>query len=455
MRVKTGAAIAVAVLTACCARSPAQISLSSAVDLALRSDPRIKLAQADVEKAQASLSEARDAFVPSVGANAGVGYSVGVPLSLPIIFSLSSQSLLFNFSQRDYLRAGHSGLRAATLALQEAHDAVAEDTVTTYLDLDNAERREAAMSQEYGYATRLVAIVQDRVDAGQDSRMELLRAKRTAAQIHLDQLHTEDNIATLTDHLGHLLGLPGKHFDTVSDSVPTMPTPESLNADAPVSFGVQAAVSTAVAKQDKANGDLRYRYLPQVAFGTTYSRISTDFTNYTDYYPAFRNNKSDNAYSIGLQLQLPIFDRAHQDRAHESVAEARRAHYEAEVQRDQFLEGRFKIRQSTGELSARADLAEIERDLAQEELDAVLIRIASPNGGPDQPQTTPKEEQNARIQERAKAVEVLDAQLQLIQAEVLLMRQTGTLSAWLRTALLVPGGSSASPTGVAANPAAH
>jgi outer membrane protein TolC len=380
---------------------------------------------------------------------------VGVPLSLPVIFSIASESLLFNFSQKDYVRAARAGLRSATLAMQEAHDTVAEDVVATYLELDNAERREAAMSEEYGYATRLIAIVQERLEGGQDSRMELLRAHRTAAQIHLQQLHNEDDIAVLTDHLGRLLGLPGNKFSTVPESIPAMPSLGSLTADAPESFGVQAAFADARAKQDKANGDLRYRYRPQMGFETKYSRISTDFTSYTDYYPAFKNNKSDNAYSVGVQIQLPIFDRAHQDRAHESVAEARRAHYEAEVQRNQFLEGRFKIRKSTDEISARADLAEIERDLAQEELNAVLIRLASPNGGPDQPQTTPKEEQNARIQERAKAVDVLDAQLELIHAKVMLLRQTGTLSAWLRTALLTPGASSTAPGAVSIAPGSH
>ena len=36
--------------------APAQISMSSAVDLALRNDPRIRMAQADVAKAQAALA---------------------------------------------------------------------------------------------------------------------------------------------------------------------------------------------------------------------------------------------------------------------------------------------------------------------------------------------------------------------------------------------------------------
>ncbi|HZL25478.1 MAG TPA: TolC family protein, partial [Acidobacteriaceae bacterium] len=88
----------------------AQISLSTAVDLTLRNSPKVKMARADVDKANAALAEAHDAYIPAITSSGGIGESAGVPLSLPVIFNISAQSLAFNFSQPDYVRAARAGI---------------------------------------------------------------------------------------------------------------------------------------------------------------------------------------------------------------------------------------------------------------------------------------------------------------------------------------------------------
>jgi hypothetical protein len=57
------------------------------------------------------------------------------------------------------------------------------------------------------------------------------------------------------------------------------------------------------------------------------------------------------------------------------------------------------------------------------------------SGNPDGPQMTPADEQNARIGEREKYLGVLDADYQLRQAEIHLLRQTGQLIQWLKSAV--------------------
>jgi len=47
---------------------------------------------------------------------------------------------------------------------------------------------------------------------------------------------------------------------------------------------------------------------------------------------------------------------------------------------------------------------------------------------------TPKDEQNALITERDKYLSVIDAGFQLRQAEIQLLRQTGELESWLKSA---------------------
>jgi outer membrane protein TolC len=417
----------------------AQISLSTAVDLALKNDPRVKMAQADVKKSEGALDEARAAFIPSFGVEGGYGKSTGAPLGLPTVFSFSSQSLIFNFSQRDNIRAAASSVRSAKLQLQEVQDQVSEDVVNTYISLDHAEQKQAAMKDETQAASRLTQIVQDRLDAGQDTKIELLRAQRTLAQIKLSALQAGDDVEVFNDHLSRVMGLPGTRLATVPQSIPPI-TPMDIKPDEqPVSFGVRSAFSNAQSKQEIAFGTDRYLYRPQVILVGNYSRLNTSpsQSNFLDYYPDFKG-KTNNDAAIAMQIQIPLFDRSRVARSREAAADAAHTLFEAQNQKSQFLEGRFKLRHSTEELMARSEVAGLDQQIAQEQLNTILIQLNSSGSDPNATQLTPKDEQNARLQERQRYVDLLQAQMDLREAQVNLMRQTGKLDDWLKQNSLSP-----------------
>ena len=126
-----------AIAASAVAPARAQISFTTAVGLALKSNPKILAAQADVDKTLAAVQQLRDAYIPNVVGGSGLGPpSYGFPLGQPSIFNITSQSLVFSYSQRDYLRAAHASLDAATLNLKDIRESVAEDTIVTYLALD-------------------------------------------------------------------------------------------------------------------------------------------------------------------------------------------------------------------------------------------------------------------------------------------------------------------------------
>jgi outer membrane protein TolC len=407
----------------------AQISFTTAIDLALRSNPKVLSAQADVDKERAQLAESRDAYIPTLIGASGLGYSYGFPLGQPTVFSLTSQSLLFNSSQRDFIRAARAGLEAANFALKDARQQVEEDTAVTYLSLDQAQKRKAAIAEEYAAATRLVSIVQARLDVGQDSTIELLRARRTSAQLHLLQIQADDDIDSYVDHLSRLTALPSANFEATTSGIPALASPEPSPTNLPDSPTILAAMANARAKQHQAFGDSRYLWRPQVAFFAQYSRFS-DINNYTEFYPTFNNF---NAVALGVQISFPMFDPVHQAKARQSLADASHAVQEATNVRNQVLESRLKLRHATSELAARAEVAAIDREIAQNQLDAVLIQLQAASSGTGA-QLTPKDEQNARIQERQKYLDLLDADLQLRQAQINLLRQNGQLEDWLKSA---------------------
>ena len=442
MRVRTRWATVLGMSALLPLSASAQISLSTAVALALKNDPKVKMSEASVQKAQAALEETKDVYVPTMSASAGYGRGYGVPTTLPTVFTLSSQSLVFNFSQHDNIRAAAAGVDAAKFALKDVREQVEEDVAVTYLNLDSDDRALAVMTQEYGAATRLVTIVQERLDAGQDDRMSLLRAQRSAKQIELDQLNLQDEIATLSDHLSMLIGLPDDRLQAISSSIPALPSVQVAadNGNESDSPGVRAALASAISKQKLSFGENRYRFRPQMSLGVNYSRIDTGQDDYSLYYPGFGNGHSLNAVSVGIEMLIPIYDRRHQDEANQAKAEASRAHFESETQRDQFLEGRKKLRRSATELQTRSDLAEIDQNIAQEQLKTVLAQLSADSGSSSGQQMTPEDEQNARLTQGQRSVDLLSAQFQLSQAKVNLLRQTGQLDNWLKSAIALSEG---------------
>jgi outer membrane protein TolC len=416
---------AVVCVTAVSAR--AQISLTTAVDLALKNSPRVRMAMADVDKARAVLAQSHDAYIPSIVGGSGLGYAYGVPVSPPSVFNVTAQSLAFNYSQHDYLRASNSGLDAANLSLIEARQQVAEDTVVTYIALDYDIERVAVMTTQQGYAARLTQIVQERLDAGQDTAIEVTRSRRTSAQLKLQRLQLEEDLDTRQEHLANLTGLPADGLVTIRASIPDAPR----DITAPANFqvpGVQAAYANARAKQEQAFGDARKLWRPEIYFVAEYNRLST-FNNVAQYYV----NYNPNSIGLGVQINFPVVNSVIKAKGRESAADAVHAKHEADLFRDRAIEGRLKLSHVSQELEARIELATIDRELAQDQLDALAVQLqASSSSG--NPQMTPKDEQNARIQERQRFLDVLDADFQLRQVQINMLRQNGKLEDWLKSA---------------------
>jgi outer membrane protein TolC len=410
----------------------AQISFTSAIDLALQNSPRVKMAQADVAHARASLEENKDVYIPTVVAtSSAVGGSYGFPLGTPTAFSLNAQSLVFSFSQKDYIRAASSGLKSSTLALKDVKDQVAEDVAVTYLSLDRAQQQQAALAQEAAHASRLETIVKERIEGGQDTPMELTKARRTSVQIRLQSLQMDDEIASFSDHLAHVIGLPGP-IVAVSSSIPALPsdTPAPFSTpSSPDTAGVQAAFATARSKREQAFGDARYTWRPQFMFGAQYSRFSTYNNNYALYYPGIQNQP--NAIGAEVSILLPMLDMGRRAKARESAAEAVKLEQEAVFDRDQASEGRLKLQHAAAELAARAELASLDRDLAEQQLEVILVQLQSAQASTNGPLMTPKDEASARIQERQRYIDMLDAQYLLRETRIQLLRQTGQLDSWL------------------------
>ncbi|MGD0098419.1 MAG: TolC family protein [Terracidiphilus sp.] len=419
-----------ATLAAGSALVSAQVSLATVVDLAQRNSSEVKLAEADVQKAQAALAQTQDAYIPNFVIGSNVGYSHGFPTGQPSVGSATMQSLVFSYSQRQYLKSARAGIDAANLRLKDAREEVALNVSNTYIELDTVNHEIEAAQQQESFAASLVRIEQQRVDAGVDSAVDLLQCRLTAAELRLKRLHLETRASTLAKRIAALTAMPAGSILPDRSSIPEIPavaaseTPRRLP-------GIDAAGSLARSKQLQAKGDDLMWRRPQIGFGAVYNYDSDELNSYSTYYKNFTPNN----ISFGLQITFPFFDFAIRAKAKETAAEALRATVEAEEAQRQNEVQIAELIGNLRELDALAEIASLKQQIADGQLKAVLTQLELGNGASSgagaQSQLTPKDEQLAHIDERQKFIDALDAGLDLAKARLGLLRALGHMQDWL------------------------
>ncbi len=411
----------------------AQVSLGTVVALAQKNSTKVRIAEADVRKAQAVLSQTKDVLVPSVDFQTGLPTfpEVGFTGTPPSIWSATVQSLVFGIPQKRYIDSAQKGLQAAKKGLADAQEQVALDASTAYIELDTLHRELIAAQQEQQDAQRLVQIEQERAEAGVDPLSDVLQARLTAAQTRLKLIHIQSRSGALASQLAALTGLPAATISTDPASIPEIPQLNGKIHVRPLP-GIESANLLALSKQLSARGDEQLNYLPQLSFFAQYNRNTTLLNSVNDY---FRKALPANNFSSGISIDVPIFNFVRRAKARESAAEALRARVEAEQARRQNDVQIADLSGQLQELDAMAEIAGLKQQIAAEQLKTVETQLNSGSGagaGPNaQPQPSPKLMQLARIDEREKYEDELSAGLDLTKARLGLLRATGHLQDWL------------------------
>jgi outer membrane protein TolC len=404
------------------------------VDLAQKNSTGMRAATADVNKAIAVLSETRDSVIPSLDFNTGLPVfpEVGFTGSPPSIWSATVQSLVYSIPQKRYMDAARIGLQAAKTRLNDQREQVALDASTAYIELDTVNRELGIAHQQEQEAGRLMEIERQRTEAGVDALSELLQARLTAAQMKLKRIHLESRAANLEKQLSALTGLPLGSIQIDRASIPEIP---EVHADTAVhvTLGVKAAQLIANSKFSQARGDEESNYIPELRFFMQYNRNTTLLNDVNSF---FAKPLPANNFASGISVQIPLFDLGRHARAKESTADALRSKIEAEQAEKQndlaiaYLSGNIR------ELDAQAEIASLKQQISSEQLKSVLAQLELGNGsgtGPGaQPQTSPKTEQLALIDESQKMEDAMDAGFDLAKARLNLLRALGHMDDWLR-----------------------
>ena len=438
-RSRRAPALAVLTIAAIPAVAPAQVSLSTVVELAQKNSATVRMAQADVQKAQAQWRQARDAFVPSISFGSGLPAfrEVGFTGSLPTIWDSQVQSMVFSMPQIRYIQAARMGVQAAQLSLKDAEEQVALDASMAYIELDTVDRELMAAHEQEEDAARSVAIERQRAEAGVDPLSTLLQAQLTAAQIKLKRLHLETRYAKLAEQVATLTGLPVSSITPQHSSIPEIP---AISADeSPRTIpAIESALAMAHSKEFVARGDNEHQwFMPEIGFGLIYNRNTRLLNNIGSYFvtPPPDHVLPANNFSSGFSIRVPLFNLELHNKAKESAADALRARVEAEQAEHQNDIQIAELTASLRELDARAEVANLKQQIAEKQLKGVEAQLQLGNGAGNSPgapqQLTPTAEQQAHINERQGYQDALEAFFDLSKARLGLLRALGHMQDWL------------------------
>jgi outer membrane protein TolC len=314
------------------------------------------------------------------------------------------------------------------MTLQDVRRQVADDTALTYVSLAEALERRAVLAQQVGYAQQLVEISKQRGEAGFESALDQKRARRALLQIQIDQPQVESDVAALTAHLATLTGVQGAPVLVDAATIPPLETlTAALAGPGSPDFITLSAEANARAKAEQAHGDQRLLHIPQLVMQSQYGRISP-FNNVSEYYNL---NGNYNVTVFGVAVQLPLFDRVRAAKARETAADAAHAEHNAENVRNQQQENFVRASSSVDVLVKKVELAELDHEIAVEQLNAVVKETDTDSAAASGRQMTPTDEMFSHIDERQRYLDWLDARLQLERARISLLGER-QMADWLQ-----------------------
>ena len=417
-----------------------QLTFERAIQLALTHSPTVGIASADLIRAQQAYLETRNAYLPNVVLGSGVGYSYGYPLSIegsaPTIFNVNYQSTLWSPSLKEFVKAGKLDWTSAQKDSQDKRRDVILDTSLTYIQLDKMLSELNVLKTQEDEASKLSDIVSQRVQQGIDSQLELTKSKLLAARVRMREAELQGNVDVLRQKLSELTGLAAQSIDTDNESIPKLPEIDQ-QADLPTkaienSTALKVATEHAEAQEHRAKGEHNALY-PSLDLAAQYGLFSK-YNNYEDFFRKFQRNNA----TFGIGIRFPILNFTQRARAAGADAEAIKARKQVDQIKNTVSEETLKLQRAVRQLAAAQEVAQLEYQLAQSDVETTQIRAqsgtAGPNpteGGPNQT-VTARDVSNARIQAADKYSQYLDTTFEYDKARLQLLRATGELDTWAK-----------------------
>jgi len=401
------------------------IPFRQAVEMALQHSGVMSIATINQWRASKGYQELRANYIPQITIGSGLGYSYGFPLTLegsaPSVANFTTVQSLFNPSLKQLLKAARIDWKATSIDVEDKRNAVILDTALSYAQLDQLTSKLKVLHQAQAAAEKAQSVTEQRLQEGVDSKLDLTKSQLVAARIRLRIAEAQAQADVLREHLSKLFGVPAESIAVDPESVPHLPAISQDDDIATRAVSTSPAVRLAQEKvnaaQARANGEHRASW-PIVDVASQYAYLAR-FNNYDVYYRKYLANN----FSGGLNIRFPIFNPVQKAKAEQADADVQLAQKQAELARNQVSENALKLQRSLRHLAAARDVAKLEWQVAQGDLDAVQARTETGNANT-------REQQNAQLDVQDKYAAYLDAEFALSSTELQILRLTGELQNW-------------------------
>jgi outer membrane protein TolC len=180
---------------------------------------------------------------------------------------------------------------------------------------------------------------------------------------------------------------------------------------------VKLADQKAEAAAVRAKGEHKAT-LPYADLASQYAYLAR-FNNYDQYFLKY----SGNNLAAGLNIKFPFFNPVQKAHAAQADADSIVAHKQADLTKNQVREDALKLQRSLRQLQAARDVAKLEWQVSQGDLEAVQAKSQTGNA-------TVRDTQMAQLDVDDKYAAYLDAEFELTRNSLQLLRLTGELENW-------------------------
>jgi len=400
------------------------LTLEEAVRMALANSPDALVASAQARQAEEALRETRSINLPQALIGSGAAYNNGLPLSVdgsgPSIFKFEATQPIFSAQNKNLIREAGESVKAARTAGDIVGNELAALTALVYYQLDQARKIEALAESRLAETQKQQELMEIDIDAGRARPVDLAIGKTATAAARQQLLSAREDALIAEMELRSLTALDDA--TSILTITPTMESPV-YDMDAAALFEKTVASNPEIiqaeakirAKEFHVAAEKAERY-PRIAAVASYDMLSRA-NNYEDYYNRFERNN----YLIGISAQFSLFDGS---RSNARIVQSREE-LSAEQHNLRRLKSDLKLNIQKGLSALR--LARGAVDFAESDLEAAdemfkINEILFENG-----RIGEREMADARLQTRQKELAKLEAEHDLFQRKVELLRVTGSI----------------------------
>ncbi len=423
-------ACALLVIPACCHADDTSnvdpLPFSQALDLALQHSGIMGIAAINQWRSEKAYQELRNNYIPQLTVGSGIGYAYGFPLTLegtaPSLANFTSTQALFNPALKQFIRAARIDWKATSQDVQDKRNAVILDTALTYAQLEQLTGKIKTLTEAQAAASKAQFISEQRLQQGVGNKLEVTKSQLMEARIRLRIAEAQGQMDVLREHLSKLIGLPAESIAVEPGSLPQLPQisqDDDLSARAVANSPlVKQAEQKVAAAEARAKGEHKAVSWPTVDVATQYAYLAK-YNNWDVYFTHYIANN----FTGGLNIRFPIFNSVQKSKAQEADADAMIARKQADLTRNQVGEDALKLQRSLRQLAAARDVAKLEWEVSQGELEAIIARTETGSANP-------RDQENARLDVDDKHAAYLDAEFELSRTQLQLLRLTGELENW-------------------------